>query len=81
LKQIWNDEVEVTRVDTRLRGLTTLKISLRVPGVPAEIRTDILSNTILEHSCYTNLLSCFLLRGNCLLCILLSDLQVSKRNI
>lgn len=49
MKQICNDEV-VTRVDTRLRGMTTLKMSLRVPGVPAEIRKDILSNKILEHS-------------------------------
>jgi len=63
LEQSWNDEV-ATCFDTRLRGLTTLKISLRLPGVPAEIRKDILSNTILEHSCYTNLLGCFLLRRN-----------------
>ena len=63
LEQSWDGE-GATRFDARLRGLTTPKISLRVTGVPAEIRTNILSNTILKHSCQTKMIGCFLVRRN-----------------
>lgn len=73
LEQIWNDEV-VTRVDTSLRGLTTLKISLRYPvsrprfeQTQSRIRSQSIPAT---STC--SVASCYL--GTGLLCIFTNNL-------